>query len=252
MNTIVITGGTGRFGRALVRHFLDKGQHQVVFTSRSQQKIDELLAETGSNSSRVVGVKIDLCERESGRALAAKLEAEGFRVASLVNNARSLDSLAVGPEGVTARESFLDEFLLDVVVPYELTMALANTPGSALKSVVNIGSQYGVVAPTPALYSDFANQSPVQYGVCKAAVMQLTKELAVRLADKGIRVNCAAFGGVEGRVDPEFLSRYAKLTPMKRMLQVEEVAGPVDFLVSDSSSSMTGHTIVADGGWTAW
>ncbi len=184
--------------------------------------------------------------------MVARLESIGLRPDGLINNARSLDYLAVGADGMAARSNFLGELTLDVVVPYELVMALANMPSSRLRSVVNIGSQYGGVAPNLRLYDDPVRQSPVQYGVAKAALEHLTRELAVRLADRGIRVNCVAFGGVEGRVDEAFRKRYAALCPSGRMLGEHELPGPVDLLLSDDASAITGHVLRADGGWTAW
>jgi hypothetical protein len=102
------------------------------------------------------------------------------------------------------------------------------------------------------LYSDAVNQSPLHYGVAKAALQQLTRELAVRLANRDIQVNCVAFGGVEGRVDDAFKQRYAQLCPMGRMLREEEVVTPVDMLLSDGCSGVTGHTLAVDGGWGIW
>ena len=57
---------------------------------------------------------------------------------------------------------------------------------------------------------------------------------------------------MEGRVDEAFLSRYASLVPSRRMLNEDEIIGPVDFLLSDSSSAVNGHVLVADGGWSIW
>jgi NAD(P)-dependent dehydrogenase (short-subunit alcohol dehydrogenase family) len=108
------------------------------------------------------------------------------------------------------------------------------------------------VAANPGLYENPASQSPLHYGVAKAALAHLTRELAVRLAPAGIQVNCIAFGGVEGRVDAEFRQRYAKLCPLGRMLNEGEVAGPVDMLLSDHFTAMTGHVLAVDGGWTIW
>ena len=110
---------------------------------------------------------------------------------------------------------------------------------------------YGVVAPTPSLYDNFEESSAVHYGVSKAAQIHLTKELAVRLAPK-IRVNCVSFGGIKGRTDENFENRYKNLTPLQRMLEEEDVVGPIDFLVSDNSTNMTGQNIKVDGGWTIW
>ncbi len=84
--------------------------------------------------------------------ISAELAERNLRVTHLINNARSLDALAVGADGTTASEAFLDELEIDVVQPYRLTMVLAEHPAHALRAVVNIGSQYGEVAMNPALY----------------------------------------------------------------------------------------------------
>jgi NAD(P)-dependent dehydrogenase (short-subunit alcohol dehydrogenase family) len=170
----------------------------------------------------------------------------------LINNARNLAYLQIGEDGVVARQDFINEFTLDVVIPYELVMALSQAQESRLRAVINIGSQYGTVAPNLNLYTNPLRESPLQYGVSKAALTQLTKELAVRLAKRGVRVNCVAFGGVEGRVDEEFKKRYAALCPIGRMLGEHELAGPVDLLLSDSASGVTGHVLMVDGGWSIW
>jgi len=199
-----------------------------------------------------MGMKVDLTAPGSIPALCDQLDAEGIFPDCVINNARSIEYLKVEEDGCVSRENFSNELLLDVIVPYELTMAVARQVGSRLTRVVNIGSQYGTVAANRHLYTDPDRQSPLHYGVAKAALAHLTRELAVRLADKGIRVNCIAFGGVEGRVDAAFKERYAKLCPMGRMLRDDEVAGPVDMLLSDSCSGITGHVLAVDGGWTIW
>mgnify|MGYP003739618353 FL=1 len=127
-------------------------------------------------------------------------------------------------------------------------MALTNLPDSRLSSIVNISSMYGIVAPNPLLYDDGLKNSPVHYGVCKAALIHLTKELAVRLAPRNIRVNAISFGGVEGRVDEAFKSRYARLCPLGKMLTEEDLGGSVEFLASEQSRGITGHNLVVDGG----
>ena len=132
------------------------------------------------------------------------------------------------------------------------SLALTDLDGSRLAKVINIGSQYGLVAVNPHLYSDLSSQSPIHYGVAKAALVHLTKELSVRLASKQIYVNCVAYGGVEGRVNVDFQERYASLCPIGRMLNEDDLNGPIEFLLSDSSSGMTGHTLTVDGGWTLW
>ena len=121
-----------------------------------------------------------------------------------------------------------------------------------LKKIIIISSIYGVVGPTISLYNDFNNQSPIQYGITKAAQIHLSKELAIRYADLDILVNTVSYGGVEGRANEEFKKRYSNLTPLKAMLNLNEVIKPIDFLLSDGASGMTGHNLIVDKGWTLW
>lgn len=249
--TILITGGSGKFGRILLSHFLVAGDH-VIATCRTDESLEKLLQAYLSYGDQFVGIKADLTENDAITLLRKQLDMRDIRPDCLVNNARDLSFLKIGENGLVSRENFTNEYLLDVVVPYELTMALAQQQDSQLRRVLNIGSQYGTVAANPHLYSDPIKQSPLHYGVAKAALAHLTKELAVRLAGASIQVNCVAFGGVEGRVDEAFKQRYAQLCPMGRMLRDDEVVGPVDMLLSDKCSGVTGHILAVDGGWGIW
>lgn len=251
VRTLLLTGATGKLGRVLVRHFLEKG-FSVIATGRSEDSLELLEQENARAAGKLSIVKVDLMSDGGVGDLISNLKFLRLRPNYLVNNARSVSFLKVNQDGLTDRSDFLAEFTLDVIVPYELTMRLARSPDTELRAVVNIGSQYGVVAPNQKLYDDPVSQSPIHYGVAKAGLVHLTKELAVRLASIGVRVNCVALGGVEGRVDSEFKKRYANLCPTGRMLREDEVPGPIEMLLSESSSSITGHTLVADGGWSVW
>ena len=214
--------------------------------------LSKLKFELGSRSQQFHGVVVDLSNENACDQIKDCLLSSALWPNCLINKARDSYFLRLGPSGAVAISDFLVELLMDIVVPYELSMALALQSHSRLESIINIGSQYGVVAPNLNLYSDHIKQSPLHYGVAKAGLSHLTKELAVRLADQGIRVNCVAFGGVEGRVGEDFKNRYSSLCPMGRMLTENDLAGPVDSLLSSASSAITGHTLIVDGGWSIW
>ncbi len=247
--TILITGGTGKIGKQLIKHFSQKN-FNILFTGIQQEEIDNLLNTIKSN--RIKGLSIDLMEEKSSEKIINFINKNKLYPTTLINCARSLNFLKVDKDGITQRKEWLSEFTLDVVVPYEISMALANQKNSILKNIINISSIYGIVPANPHLYKNPKTDSPIQYSVAKAAQIHLTKELSVRLAEQNIKVNTVSYGGIEGRVNEEFKTNYAKLCPLKRMLTEEEVIGAVDFLVSNYSTYITGHNMVVDGGWSVW
>ena len=247
--TILVTGATGKIGRRLTAHFRAKGW-TVIATSRDAQRLNELARAT-AGAGHLEPIVIDIAEPGAASRLLDQLRTRGQLPHHLVNNARDLSNLVLSDDGQPAPEQWVNEFNLGVVRPYELSLALTHAAGSRLTSIVNVASIYGIVAGNPRLYDQPARQSPVHYGVVKAALLHLTRELAVRLAP-GVRVNAVSYGGVEGRVDAPFLARYAALCPSGKMLTEADIPGPVDFLTSAGASATTGHNLVVDGGWTAW
>ncbi len=247
---ILITGGSGRIGALLVRHFLGKGWG-VVATVHSEASLERMATEYG-NSQGVSLIRCDLRDPDGVLKLVADIKQRSLQPYALVNNARCLDNLKIESDGSVTRDRFVDEYIIDVVAPYELTLALARMKSGMFRKVVNIGSQYGVVAANTGLYENYAQQSPLHYSVAKAALVHLTREMAVRLASDNIQVNCISFGGIEGRVDDAFKARYAALCPQGSMLKESDIAAHVDYLVSPDSSGLTGHNLIVDGGWTLW
>ena len=116
-------------------------------------------------------------------------------------------------------------------------------------AIVNFSATTGIVSARPDIYNG-KHKHPA-YSISKAGVINLTKFLATHLAPN-IRVNCIAPGGVEFDQSENFKRKYAKLTPMKRMLKKNELNEITEYLCTTKSSYVTGSTFVIDGGWTSW
>lgn len=253
INTVLITGGTGKIGKVLIRDLYNEG-YNVIFTSRSIESILEIenRLNDGKKRNNIFGLQINLEEDNYLNSFLTFFEKKNIFPQALINNARNIEYLKINSNNLTEDESWFGEFRFAVTIPYQLTMNLLNNKNTKLQRVINIASMYGVVAPNLKLYDIPEAQSPINYGTCKAAMIHLSKELAVRLAKNNVLVNTISYGGVEGRVNVEFKNRYNTLTPLGKMLEEDDLYAPVRFLLSEDCKMLTGHNINYDGGWTLW
>ncbi len=116
-------------------------------------------------------------------------------------------------------------------------------------SIVNIASMSGSIVNRGLLQA--------HYNSAKAAVIHLSKSLAMEWADRGVRVNSISPGYTATAMNtrPEMAHQFRQFesdTPLGRMATVEEIAGPAVFLLSDAASFVTGVDLLVDGGFTCW
>ncbi len=240
-----ITGAGRGIGAAIAETLADAGGRIAVLDRDAS-----LAAETqASLSARGVDAKayvVDVTD-EAGVVAAARGVAEDFgSVDVVVNNA------GVGILGPSM--SFpLEDWRVQMDVMATGVFLCCREFGRAMRerggAIVNISSINGVVAFPMRL----------AYSAAKAAVISMTKVLAVEWAAYGIRVNAVAPGNTrtglfelavaQGHID---LDAYMDHTPMRRLAEPEEIAETVLYLASPRSSYLTGQVIVPDGGWTAF
>jgi NAD(P)-dependent dehydrogenase (short-subunit alcohol dehydrogenase family) len=243
---VVITGCNGQIGRQISKQYLELGAKVVGLDLLPKQNSD-LLVENFTYFSVDIrkSIEVEKCFEE--------LYLKFGEAHVLINNA-----------GVAFFDHYLDrteeqiDFMMDVNLKgtFNCIRAFINKSSSAslMRSIVNIGSIYGVVSPDFRVYSEGDRRSPELYGATKAGVIQMTKYFAVDLARSGIRVNSISPGGVfnpESPQDPEFVRRYSERTPMGRMATGSEIANAAIFLTSEMASYITGHNLLVDGGYSS-
>lgn len=229
----LITGGSRGIGLAIAQRIVDEGG-SVVITGRKQESLDDAVATLGTNASALAGRADDPDHRA---AVFSHIAERHGRLDHLVNNAGinpAYGSLMDVDTGAARK-------ILEVNVIASLEWTRAAVAAGLTGAIVNLSS-ISALASSPGI---------AFYGISKAALINLTIQLAQELAPR-IRVNAVAPAVIktafaralyEGRED-EVAAGY----PLQRLGVPEDVAGPVAFLLSADAAWITGQTIVIDGG----
>lgn len=230
---VLVTGGTSGIGAAIAAAFSAAGA-EVTITGTHEDVSTYPDAPGGTNY-----LPLQLQCREQIQATAGHFD----RLDVLVNNA--------GGTGGAARPFDFDTAInINLNAVYHLTEALGEALGrNGLPwggSVINIASEMSL----------FGSPYFPGYGAAKAAILQLTRTFAISLAERKVRVNAILPGSVPTPMTAAFAESrdihdmVANKTPLGRWGQPEEMAGPALFLASPLASFITGHTLVADGGYS--
>ena len=254
MDTIVLTGPTGHLGIQILKKLILS--YNVIGLSRSASKLISLFQNSHSKGT-YIPLDIDLRQEESSKIILQieeKLIELKSRPRGLVNNAFTdypASYLSIDKQSV--KDSAESLFGLQIRLAIEFAHLIKNDD---VASIVNVSSIYGKVSPRPSMYETSEEMNPILYGSMKAALIQSTKYLSMLLAPRGIRVNSVSFGAFPSeevqKSKPEFIKRLASNTHFKRIGFAPEAAGIIEFLLSESSSYITGADIPVDGGWTSW
>ncbi|MBT5400368.1 SDR family oxidoreductase [bacterium] len=235
MNTAIITGSEGQIGRVLASKLIKLGYKVIGI-----DVVDQV-------NSKIVYHRADITEKSEIEAVLKQYD----EVSVLINNA--------GVSAFTPFESRTEEeidFVMDVNIKGNILMTQLVYDHFFKKSkkgsIINIGSIYGMVSGDMRIYGDGDRRTPEIYGASKAAVINLTKYFAAYMAPDNIRVNCISPGGIFNNQDSNFVDKYSKKVPMNRMGNENELLSSFEYLISDSSSYVTGQNIVVDGGFTSW
>jgi NAD(P)-dependent dehydrogenase (short-subunit alcohol dehydrogenase family) len=261
----VITGGSGFLGEQHCIALLEK--NMTVYNFDLSPCGSSLLNEFKS-SNNFYDIKCDITDENSVKSSFKKVIDDQGKVDILVNNAsidyKVLPNLKKNQMDFRFENIDLYSWQNELAVGltgaiYCCKYAAKNMIENRSGIIVNISSDLGVVAPDQRIYlkdnaevDDVRFYKPFSYSVIKHGLIGLTKYLATYLAEFGIRVNTLSPGSIFNYQDPEFLIKLKNNIPMNRLAKVDEYKGAVQFLTSDSSSYMTGHNLIIDGGRSVW
>ena len=170
-------------------------------------------------------------------------------VVALGETAGQIDALvncAVGNQKPLqdAGANFADDLNIALVGAFNLTATFGSKMAAGNGGVIlNIGSDLSLIAPDPMLYP-IGTMKPVSYSVAKHGILGMTRYFAVMWGGK-VRVNCLCPGGID---QGQRIPRAA----MRRLARLDEMKGPVAFLLSEASSYLTGAVLTVDGGRTCF
>ena len=239
----VVTGASSGLGDRFAR-VLHAAGATVVVAARRTDRLESLAAELGE---RVVPVTCDVSVDADCEALVATAIGLDGHLDVLVNNA------GIGSP-VAAEDEPIDGFRDVVGVNLTGLFLLSQLAGRHMierrsGSIVNLASVLGLVGSAPI--------KQASYCATKGAVVNLTRELGVQWARKGVRVNALAPGWFKSEMTELMFSDdgangyMMRNCPMARAGDEHELDGALLFLASDASSYMTGQTLTIDGGWIA-
>ena len=238
----VVTGASSGLGARFARVLHAVGA-SVVLVARRAERLEALAAELPG----AMVVPADLAEEDDRERVVAAVLDEHDHVDVLVNNAGIGAKMAIEDES-------LDRFRLAMEVNVTALWHLSKLCAPSMiehgrGSIINVASMLGHVGSTPV--------KQAHYCASKGAVVNLTRELALQWARKGIRVNALSPGWfrseMTGDMDTDESSQQfvRANTPLQRMGNEDELDGALLLLAGDAGGYITGQSLIVDGGWTS-
>lgn len=261
---VFITGGAGLLGVRHATAVARAGGTPVIADIRDDAARAVAHDVTTATGRLAHSVHCDVTDEASVAAAFAAAERAAGQVDVLVNNAANNPRVESGT-GAFERLEQMTRARWDADIAVGLTGAFlcAKVIGGAMAArgrgtIVNISSEYGIIAPDQRLYERHGAAAaeqpakPVSYTVAKAGLHGLTIYLATYWGGQGVRTNTLVIGGVEAGQPREFIDRARDRVPLGRMAAPTDFEGALVFLCSDASAFMTGASLVVDGGKSVW
>ena len=232
MKNVLITGGNGGIGNALVRAFCDEGYRVFMTYNKNTDNI---------NIENVCAIQCDVTDEKAVNDMILELDKSGG-VDVLVNNA-----------GVAQIKMLSDTTQADFDKLFDVNMrGVYNVTKAAMKNMVH--KKYGKIINISSMWGVTGASCEVLYSASKSAVIGFTKALAKELGPSGINVNCIAPGVIDTPMnkdlDSDTIKELCDQTPIGRIGKPQDIANAALFLASDKASFITGQILCVDGGIT--
>jgi len=232
---ILITGATGGIGKALVKKFLSL-EGNVLATGTKIEKLDALKKEF----PKINVLKFDISEHSKIEEFIENVSSQLTGLDVLVNNAGiNMDNLSIRMKD--------EEWKKVIDINLGSTFFLCKY---AIKKMLK--NKYGRIVNITSIVGHTGNLGQSNYAASKAAIIAMSKSLAIEYAKKNITINCVSPGFIQSKMTDNILeSIKAVLTsriPMSKLGTGEDVSNTVAFLSSDATSYITGETIHVNGG----
>lgn len=248
---IWVIGGAGYLGQPTVALLQNAGAKVLCVDLEDRAKV---FVESAGLSADVTPATLDAFNTSASKQFVAEQIAErgvphGFVNLSFASTAKQLEELTEEEFDYVNHGALTATFLISREVGLEMAKLQRG-------SIVLFSSMYGSVSPNPDVYKLPMNKNPVEYGVTKAGVIQMTRYLSVHWGRENVRCNCISPGPFPNpkiqQSQLDFIERLSEKTPLGRVGKQHEIAGTVAFLLSDAASYITGQNLFVDGGWTSW
>jgi Tropinone reductase 1 len=236
-----ITGGTKGIGLAIMKECLDLGA-EVIFVARTAPDVQKLEKDLIMESNKVKGIAADVSKPSDREMITVEIQKEWDHLDIFVNNA-----------GTNIRKKITEYTDDEVSFLIETNYRSALELSRKLYPLLRKSPQGNVIFISSVAGIDHLRTGAV-YGTSKAAIIQLTKNLAVEWASDNIRVNSVAPWYIKTPMveqiikNKDYLHEIMKRTPMARLGEPEEIATVAAFLCMPAASYITGQCIAVDGG----
>ena len=240
----LVTGGTKGIGLAIVKEFLELGAN-VITVSRNEKDLNKLKSLNISGQA-LITLKADVSKEEDRIKLVSYIQQSWSFLDILVNNV-----------GTNIRKPVAEYSGSDYKHIFSTNLESAFDLSKRCFPLL-INSQQGNIVHISSVAGLTHMRTGAIYGMTKAALIQLTKNLAAEWAEHGIRVNAVAPWYIDTPLarqvlkDPQYLNEVLKSTPLKTIGKPEDIAGTVAFLCMPAAAYITGQTIAVDGGFTIY